>query len=172
MQACKKEDDLGALLEKHQDKGLTPAHLYQAARRVDPAFKLGLEVLKPAFSRGDKRQRTEYSAAALQQPDSWRKSIVYMDEGSVQLQPKPRHFLGHRGEEQLRTDSRCKRDPRQIQSLHFLLAVCWATGLLQLLPLSHSAGYEAPRIYYVSNYCNNLPPSCQYDSPGHMSWCR
>ena len=131
-------------------EGYTPEQIWRACRRVDPTLTRLTETLKPAFSKEDMRERYEDALTSLKRPLSYWKTMIYIDEFSVELRPRPRRFIGRKGSEQLRTDKRCKHHPKQIKTLHVLLAVCYATGLVCLLPLAHCAGYTAPRTYYVS----------------------
>ena len=87
------------------------------------------ESIRPAFSEKDKQIRYEFALKMLQEPPEFLHSIVFMDESSVPFTPAPQRQVAVKGEDVLHTDERVPHDKRQITNLHYLLAVCYATGL-------------------------------------------
>lgn len=134
-------------------EGYSPAYLWKRALDRDSTLMLKKESIRPAFSEKDKQIRYEFALKMLQQPPEFLQSIVFMDESSVPFLPAPQRQIAVIGEDVLHTDKRVPHDSRQIQRIHYLLAVCYATGLVKLEILSFTKGYDAPIQFYVSRCC-------------------
>lgn len=115
------------------------------------------------------QERVEFCYKMLSEPPEWLHGIVFLDESSVALSPKPQRVICRRGKEALVTDPRTRKDKRQIQYLHYMLSVCWATCLVKLDILSFTKGYVDPVQYYVSGCCP--PPAAARQPPPSWSAC-
>lgn len=147
VQAVKKSPVLQDIVKRAR---CTPQHLWRVAKVEDPKLRFVMESLKPAFTEAEMKERVEFCYKMLSEPPEWLHGIVFMDESSVPLSPRPIHVIGRKGEEALRLDPRTRKDKRQVEYIHYLLSVCWATGLVKLDILSYTDGYNDPVQYYVS----------------------
>jgi hypothetical protein len=152
MQACLKS----TYLRNKVEQGYAPEYLWRRALERDKTLMLKKESIRPAFSAKDKQIRYEFALKMLQEPPEFLHSIVFMDESSVPFTPAPQRQVAVKGEDVLHTDERVPHDKRQITNLHYLLAVCYATGLVKLEILSFTKGYDAPIQFYVSACCCQL----------------
>ena len=125
-------------------------HLWRRAKQRDPKLTMKLETLKPEYTEEEKQRRYEFALQLLQQPPEFLRSIVWLDESSVPLSPEPIKWIGRKGEDLLQTDRRAAKDKRKITYIHYLLAVCYAHGLVRLSILSYTKGYDNPIQFYVS----------------------
>lgn len=163
MQACRRNQFLKHL----RSTGLSVAYLRARARDINPKLMLKVERLKPEFSDADKERRVKFCKEMLDKPPEFVKSIVWIDESSVPLTPVPQTYIGERGEERYtRTDPRMGKTVWDKPRLYYLLAVCYATGLVKLDILSFTPGYEDPVQYLVSAAAQPPAASCQLTSTG------
>ena len=146
LQACKRNPYLQSLVAQ----GHSVAYLARRAHESNRKIRLGHETLKYQFSAAEKRRRLAFAIEMLNQPPEFLKSIVWVDESSVPLVPAPRTYIGTAGDNYTRTDPRIPSDRRKIPYIHYILAVCYAEGLVQLDILSFTKGYANPVQYYVS----------------------
>ena len=144
-------------------EGLSPEYLWRRARERDPTLMLKKESIRPAFIEKDKKARLDFALRMLQKPPEFLHSIVFMDESSVPFIPLPERHIAVKGEDVLHTDRRVPHDKRQIVYIHYLLAVCYATGLVKMEILSYTKGYDARTQFYVSVCC------CCCCCP-HLNW--
>lgn len=149
MQACVKNK----WLREKVAAGFDPAYLWRRACRKDPKLMLKKESIRPEFSDEDKQIRYEFAMKMLQQPPEFLHSIVYIDESSVPFKPSAQRQIAVIGEEVVHTDKRVPHHPSQLIQLHYLLAVCYATGLVKLEILSFTKGYHDPIQFFVSVGC-------------------
>jgi hypothetical protein len=165
VQALDKSPVLRGILEA---SNTTPEYLWRQAKQADPRLQFKWTTVKPAFTEEEKLQRINFCLAMLSEPPEWLRGIVWMDESSVPFTIKPIRVIGRRGKEALQTDSRIARDKRKIPYIHYMLSVCWATGLVRMDILSFSAGAHDPVQYYVSVGCR-CPAACTPTSSlGHL----
>lgn len=166
LQACKKNKYLRDLVAQ----GHSPLYLWRRAKQRDPKLTMKLETLKPEYTEEEKQRRYEFALQLLQQPPEFLRSIVWLDESSVAINPKRSQRIGRKGEDLLSTDRRVVKDKRQIQYIHYLLAVCYAHGLVRLSILSYTKGFDNPIQYYVSAAaCLCSPARAPFDCACH-SW--
>lgn len=146
MQACLKHPFLRELLAR----GLTWQHIKKRAKSVDKTLRIRKAELKPAFSNKHKQARYDFCMDMLSKPPEFLQSIVWVDESSVPFVPAPPHYVGNIGDHYTVTDSRVPKDKRHTLYIHYILAVCYATGLVRLDILSFTPGYDNPIQYQVS----------------------
>lgn len=160
LQALRKRPRLREIIQR---TGVTPEHLWVLARQVDPSLKFVKPVLKPEYTKAELEERVQFCFDMLNEPPEWLRGIVWVDESSVPLDPQPQKVIGHKGKETLLTDPRKITDKRKVPHIHYMLAVCWATGLVKMDILSYTKGYNDPVQYYVSAAA---PPAAPPRPPG------
>jgi len=165
VQAFEKSQVLQDILEA---SNTTPEYLWRRAKKADPNLQFRFTTVKPAFTEEEKLQRINFCLAMLSEPPEWLHGIVWLDESSVPFTVRPIRVIGRRGTEALQTDPRIPRDKRKIPYLHYMLSVCWATGLVRMDILSFSAGAHDPVQYYVSVGCRCAAACTPTSSLGHL----
>ena len=165
MQACNKNP----YLRQKVMEGLSPAYLWRRATEVDAELMLKKESIRPAFSERDKKTRFEFALKMLQEPPEFLHSIVFVDESSVPVTPVAGRQIAEKGEDVLHTDIRVPHDFRQTPYIHYMLAVCYAVGLVKLEILSFTKGYDDPTQFYVSAHC--YLPHLKWAYPTHQDIC-
>lgn len=135
-----------------QGIALTAGYLTRKCKEVMPKWRLCPEVLRRAFSAGDKRKRLEYCVKAEHNPMDYWMSCVFGDEHTFFRKPihlPTIHLAG------LHHRSRTTKDPRRkvysfgYPKMHFFYAVHWKLGVLGPYWLSDTAGFTRKR-YPVS----------------------
>jgi hypothetical protein len=159
-------------LKRQVAKGCTPAYLAKRAKDANPKIRIAHETLKYQFTAAEKERRLKFAIEMLAQPPEFLRSIVWIDESSVPLVPAARTYIGTRGDNYTRTDPRIPGDRRRIPYIHYILAVCYAEGLVKMDILSYTKGYANPIQFYVSGgshpFCPSpSPPRAQSCSAGH-----
>lgn len=169
LQAVSRSPGLQEILKRTR---CSSEYLWRACKRSDPALQFKKESVKPAFTDEEMQERVDFCYKMLNEPPEWLHGIVYMDESSVPLSPRPVLVIGRKGQEALAVDARIRKDKRQIEYIHYMLSVCWATGLVKLDILSFTKGYDDPVQYKASvplhpaaHPC--LPVCC----PAHLERC-
>lgn len=158
MQAVTKSKKLQRILS---DTKVTPDYLWRQAKQVDSRLTFKDTSVKPAFTKEEMEERYNFCMDMLSEPPEWLHGIIWEDESSVPCCPQPIRVMGRRGDEVLFTDARVRHDKRNIPWIHYMLSVCWATGLVKFDILSYTTKYDAPVQYYVSHpgCCCSLPCS-------------
>lgn len=166
LQACSKNKHLRAIIAGTQ---VSPDYLWRQCRKHNPKLRFIKTTVKPKFTPAQKEKRMKFCMDMLEKGDNlaaFLHSIVWEDESSVPLDPQPLRVIGLRGQEALEADPRKHTDVCQVPWLHYMLSVCWATGLVKLDILSWTPGYDDPIQFFVSVPAPRLPaPAALHCSP-------
>jgi hypothetical protein len=155
LQACARNTDLQRLVQQ----GFTPEYLARKAKKADPTLKVGIEILRPEYTAEEKLRRYNFCLSMLEQPPEFLQSIVWIDESSVPIDPAALTYIGTKGQYYTRTDPRRHKDKRQITYIHYILAVCYAHGLVHMDVLSFTHEYHDSVQYYVSAAARHRSPA-------------
>jgi hypothetical protein len=162
LQACESNAKLRAIIAETE---VSPDYLWRKAREFEPKLTFIKTTVKPKFTKAQMEERFAFCMDMLEKGEGltdFLHSIVWEDESSVPLEPQPLRVIGLRGREVLVQDPRKHTDKRKIPWIHYMLSVCWATGLVKLDILSYTPGYDDPIQFYVSVPALARPRFCPH----------
>ncbi len=174
LQACERNTKLADIIQR---TGVTADYLWRKARAKDPKLTFKGITIKPKYTEDELDKRFTFCLDMLSAGMPYLRSIVFIDESSVALDPQSTLAIGRKGTELLVIDPRKQRDKREVTWIHYLLATCWATGLLTFEILSFTKGWDNPDdpVFHVSGAAPLLPcsPGLAQRGPSCHNWkCR
>lgn len=133
-----------------QAGGYSAAYVWRRCREVEPKLALKREVLKRALSARTRQLRYTIAKRSMRYSMRTLMRVVWLDEGRVFLRPKPRLYVGLKGEEYLREDARLNTGRGTGGQISYMLAVNGIMGLVYCGILSCSTGVDPALKYKVS----------------------
>jgi hypothetical protein len=161
VQACERNPKLKDII--HRTK-VTPDYLWRKAKERDPKLAFKGITIKPTYTEEEKDKRFTFALDMLTAGTDFLHSIVRIDVSSVPVDPQRTLAIGRKGQELLVIDPRKKRDKREASWIHYLLATCWAVGLVKCDILSFTPDYDNPNdpVFHVS--------AAAKPCPAHHGW--
>lgn len=148
VQACRLHPILKALCAH---PNITPSYLKRRVKEVDPGWRMGYIITKPAFSDDNKAERVAFCKLWLNLAPNFWWQVVWVDEFTVYKKPLPHTAIHRRGELLTATDNRLHHfDFGTYGSLSLCVAVNAYMGLVGYWWIHTSEGYDGRKVYMVS----------------------
>lgn len=161
-QACEKNPSVRAACEKYQ---VTPAYLERRCREVWPDFRIGHTLVDAPYTLEERTKRLQWCYEHLNKPLSFWLSVVWVDEASMVLEPRPQTCITQRGMRVVERDDRMPHHRFGQPHLNFWLAVNGYTGLCAFGFTHNTTGWEG-KLYLVSAA---LPAAAPRSSPKSLA---
>lgn len=141
--------------------GVSATHLIKRCKQVCPGWRVGPLPEKRAFDADEKRARLAYCLEALQRPEEYWKSTVFVDEHMCYRRPMPQPAIYRAGQRRARrrlnTDPRLKHKKYGWPKLHFLYGVHWKLGIIGPYWISDCTDWLRAKHYPRQARCSPAP---------------
>lgn len=127
LQAAEKVPSVRNICEKYE---VNAAYLERRAKEVWPDFTVNHTLVDAPFSDEEKAVRLRFCYKYLDMPEEFWLRVVWVDEASLLLEPRPQPAVGERGTVVVVTDSRKQHHRYGCPHLNFCLAVNGYAGLV------------------------------------------